>query len=303
MAIDTALQSGASGLDRPAPTGRKTPTLASLVTLYRPRVRAIGTPIFYTLIMLMIYSGWKNSSERPLTAESGLGYALGIIGGVLMLLLLLYPIRKHSRAFRRLGAVKHWFRTHMLFGVLGPVCIIFHCGFQLGSLNSNIALFTMLTVACSGLFGRYFYIRIHHGLYGHKATLEELQQHSEYLKQSLMKLEVSPRILSRVDRYREKAAQAHHGLLGSFLALIAMGIQTWFAYLCIQLTASKAAIFRKRRHREPVRLIAAYLASMRKVAEFDFYQKLFAAWHVLHFPLFLMMVGAGIVHVIAVHMY
>jgi hypothetical protein len=304
MAIDTALRSGASDLDAAARenSGKKF-TLASLVSLYRPRMSSIGTPLFYLLIMLLLYSGWQNSSERPLTAESGLGYALGIVGGVLMLLLLLYPLRKHSRSFRRLGPVKYWFRTHMLFGILGPLCIIFHCGFQLGSLNSNIALFSMLTVACSGFFGRYFYVRIHHGLYGHKATLEELQQHSEYLKRSMMKLEISPRIVNSIDRYKEKAAPVHRGLFGSLIALIAMGLRTWLVFFYIKLSALKSRVTGKDHKKKTVRLIGAYLASMRKVAEFDFYQKLFAAWHVLHFPLFLMMVGAGVVHVIAVHMY
>ena len=67
----------------------------------------------------MIYIGWQSSAERPLTAEQGAGYALGIIGGCLMLLLLLYPLRKHLRLMRNWGPVKYWFRLHMLFGVLG----------------------------------------------------------------------------------------------------------------------------------------------------------------------------------------
>ena len=38
-----------------------------------------------------------------------------------MLLLLLYPARKHSRLLRNLGPVKYWFKAHMLFGVLGAL--------------------------------------------------------------------------------------------------------------------------------------------------------------------------------------
>jgi hypothetical protein len=52
-----------------------------------------------------------------------------------------------------------------------------------------------------------------------------------------------------------------------------------------------------------LRHIGAQLESVRKVTEFHFYERLFAIWHVLHFPLFLMLVLSGIVHVIAVHMY
>jgi hypothetical protein len=42
---------------------------------------------------------------------------------------------------------------------------------------------------------------------------------------------------------------------------------------------------------------------MRKVAEFSFYERLFALWHVFHLPMFLLMVVAAIVHVLYVHMY
>jgi hypothetical protein len=41
----------------------------------------------------------------------------------------------------------------------------------------------------------------------------------------------------------------------------------------------------------------------RRVAEFEACERLFAAWHVLHLPLFVMLVIVGIVHVIAVHVY
>jgi hypothetical protein len=40
-----------------------------------------------------------------------------------------------------------------------------------------------------------------------------------------------------------------------------------------------------------------------RVAELDSYERLFALWHVLHLPLFFMLLVAGIAHVIAVHLY
>jgi hypothetical protein len=39
------------------------------------------------------------------------------------------------------------------------------------------------------------------------------------------------------------------------------------------------------------------------VAEYRVYERLFSLWHVLHLPLFFMLLAAGIVHVIAVHVY
>ena len=50
-------------------------------------------------------------------------------------------------------------------------------------------------------------------------------------------------------------------------------------------------------------LLRQRLAAARRVAEFEGCERLFALWHVMHIPLFVMMLIAGFVHVIAVHIY
>ena len=51
------------------------------------------------------------------------------------------------------------------------------------------------------------------------------------------------------------------------------------------------------------RHISTYVLRVRKVAEFRIYRRIFSLWHVLHIPLFIMLVVSGIAHVIAVHIY
>ena len=45
------------------------------------------------------------------------------------------------------------------------------------------------------------------------------------------------------------------------------------------------------------------LEAGRRIAEYQMYARLFSLWHVLHIPLFFMLLIAGIVHVIAVNVY
>ena len=100
----------------------------------------------------------------------------------MMLTLLLYPLRKRFRFASKLGALPKWFRWHMLLGILGPLTIIFHSTYHvyipyihpIGSPNAAVAMFSMLLVAGSGIFGRFFYTKIHHGLYGRMSTLERI---------------------------------------------------------------------------------------------------------------------------------
>ncbi|MGB1091885.1 MAG: hypothetical protein ACPGYX_07160, partial [Oceanobacter sp.] len=128
----------------------------------------------FALVGWVLFRGWQLRDASYLNPEEGAGYWIGILGGSCMLALLLYPVRKHWQVMRNWGPLKHWFRAHMLLGILGPSLILFHSNFGLGSTNSNVALFCMLLVAGSGLVGRYLYTRIHYGLYGQRASVSEL---------------------------------------------------------------------------------------------------------------------------------
>lgn len=256
--------------------------------------------LFFLFAAYLVIKGYVRREDSFLTAESGVGYSLGIVGGSMMLILLLYPLRKHVRWLRSFGPVRYWFRIHMMLGVAGPVLVLYHANFGLGSANSNIALFCMLVVSGSGLFGRIFYSKIHDGLYGRKIELAELQSRVNELKQQLPHAEA---IDVEIGAY-EKAMLQPRPL---YLAVFAMP----FAHL-------RSRTFRKKmvRHlkkpttaaeRDMVRkLIGAirnYVDLMQRVADFSVYERLFSLWHVLHIPLFFMMIISGIIHVIAVHIY
>ena len=45
------------------------------------------------------------------------------------------------------------------------------------------------------------------------------------------------------------------------------------------------------------------LAATRRVAEFEWYERLFSLWHALHIPLIFMLIIAAVIHVIAVNVY
>jgi len=59
----------------------------------------------------------------------------------------------------------------------------------------------------------------------------------------------------------------------------------------------------KRLRRTASKYIRDYTNRTGRVAQFSFYERLFAFWHVLHLPIFYMMVLSALVHVLAVHMY
>jgi hypothetical protein len=272
-------------------------------------------PVFHLLVLLFVYCCWQYGGYFYITPEQGIGYALGITGGTMMLLLMLYPLRKHARWAQGLGPVRHWFRVHMLLGVMGPVCILLHCNFQLGSINGNVALFSMLLVAGSGLVGRFIYSKVHYGLYGRKADLANLGSDTALAMAELGPVfrEV-PVLKGRLQRIGEKAVATRNGFLGSLLGMLVISASSRWCLLVslpelrrfFNSPVVRERLTREHRryyHRKAGYYLRTYLYTVRKVAGFSFFERLFSMWHILHMPLFVMLLIAGIVHVYAVHMY
>ena len=276
--------------------------------------RRLGTILFSAAVVAALLFGWENRADSFLSAADGWGYKFGIIGGSLMALLLLYPLRKKLRFMQTWGPVKFWFRTHMIFGVVGPVLILFHSNFHLGSTNSNVALLCMLIVSSSGLVGRFLYTRIHFGLYGNRATLDELRKDLRITRSNLgAHAKLSPRIIEYMKEYerlmlRKRVFLMHLVLLP--VIYFRARSQLWRLKRTLKqelkLLAKKYKWDRKMLHEfigETLYLLREYFLCVRKTGQLTLYARLFSIWHVLHFPLFIMLVISGIVHVIAVHAY
>ena len=138
------------------------------------RASALWTTAYCVAIVLFLAYGLREVVERRLTPKDGLGYYIGIIGALMMLSLLLYPARKHYKWLQSLGSVASWFKAHMILGVLGPALIVVHSGFEMNSKNGTVAMITMLLVVASGVIGAYVYSRLHVGLYGRRAEINDL---------------------------------------------------------------------------------------------------------------------------------
>ena len=77
--------------------------------LTRPLLR-LSPLAFGAAIIATIALAFSNRNEGYLTAESGVGYWLGIAGAMIMLTLILYPLRKRYKLLHGIGKVANWFR-------------------------------------------------------------------------------------------------------------------------------------------------------------------------------------------------
>lgn len=273
-------------------------------------------PVFFGAAVLVgLYASWSQRNEGHLTPETGTGYWLGITGAVMMLTLLFYPLRKRLRFMRALGRVPSWFRVHMIFGIIGPSLVIAHSNWNLSSLNATVAMIAMLIVVSSGIIGRYLYSKVHMGLYGRKTEIRQILADASLLKQALGEdLPYTTQLLEELQAFEARILDPRMGFLLHSWTFFTLGIKQ--ALLRDRLMRiAKAAINHEgkrrgwsrkamKKRRALVREhLGLYFAATIKAARFGIFERLFALWHVLHMPLFFLLVAAAIIHVIAVHLY
>ncbi len=259
-----------------------------------------------TVLFALVWIGWLVAHGHYYKSGVGLGYNLGLAGGLMMLTLLLYSFRKHIKFMQKLGKLKHWFKLHMILGVLGPTLVLFHTTFKTGSINASVALYCMLLVAGSGLIGRFVYTRIHKGLYGSRSSLKDAHQElSGSAGDVKSRLHFFPKVEMWVDDFEAQALHAKRGFFAGIWYFLSFDVRrillVWRCKRNINevLGADRMQDIAK----EAVQSVSDYLMQIQTVAQFKKCEQIFSAWHILHIPLMYMMVATAIFHVIWVHMY
>jgi len=279
-----------------------------------PRARS-RDGLVLVLVGLLLVAALTVAAVGRWTPGSDLGYWLGVVGGIAMLLLLAYPLRKRVRAIRAWGDARGFFIMHMAMGVAGPLLIVLHSRLEFGSLNATVAFVCMSLVAASGLVGRFLYGRIHRGMSGERETLAQLRAETGAGTTAMRDLlALAPEIVARLDAFAARAEAAGKAGLARPLPFFLLGFAA-----SRERRAGTAAVRRvlepvaaaeqwspqrlARRVARRVALIDAHLASVQRLAQLAVFERLFSWWHVLHVPLFWLLVASAIAHVVAVHMY
>lgn len=285
--------------------------------------------IFISIVGLITLVGYfvvyPQTYYKPGEELFDFGYNLGLAGGLMMTILLLYPLRKRWRFLENFGFLPTWFKWHMVLGILGPLAIVFHSTYHVyipyihptGSINAAVAMYCMLLVSGSGTFGRFFYTKIHHGLYGRQATVSELRSEMEQKGDVKSAFHFAPKVEKALDGFHAKAEKysKNTGLgLGNFI-ITSLRARWLSFYLGWQLGSAMNAQAKEKgftqAQKQSMKSLRAdyqakidnYLEAVRDAAQFHTYERLFSLWHIFHIPLVYMMVFSAVYHVYAVHAY
>ena len=232
----------------------------------------------------------------------GWRFWMGVAGATAMAMLLLYPLRKLI-GLGRILSVATWFRLHIVLGLAGPVLVLYHCNFGLGSTPANVALFTALAVAASGLVGHFAHQRSNAKFYD-EAAETRLATDRVRTEVGRWKDESARTVfLAELSKLNRPVAGGRRTLVTGLLTLRRLRrrrrnlLQFAFAVISRETPAGAQRKARMIRFRDA---LGAYAFLLRRSARASVGERMLVGWRMLHLPLFAVTVAAGAIHVVKV---
>lgn len=222
------------------------------------------------------------------------GLTFGIVGAAMMVVMLLYSVRKRFVALRRLGPVSEWLDFHILFGICGPLFILLHSSFKVQGLVA-LSFWSMVAVATSGIAGRYLYRQIPHSTAGDELSLAEVERLDQELARQLMtEAGLDAEAIRQLDAVAAFGTSGNRSLIGLALRFPLDSIQ-----LSRRLRRFRRQFSPRDRHlRRRYELLVRHKVSLRRrILLWQRVRELFHYWHVFHKPFAVIMYLFMFVHI------
>jgi thioredoxin reductase len=117
----------------------------------------------------------EHDSYRWLRPSSGLGLWFGITATVLIIVNLLYLLRRGQKLKFTFGSLKTWMTSHVATGILALLLALLHGNMSPRDTPGGHALWALGALLITGAIGRYFYAYVPRAANGRELALEEVK--------------------------------------------------------------------------------------------------------------------------------
>jgi hypothetical protein len=136
---------------------------------------------------------------KELKPSSTFSHGLGVLGATMIVIgVITYSSRKRFRTLWSLGKLSMWLEFHIFLCLLGPVLVVYHTTFKAGGIAA-ICLWTMLSVAASGLVGRFLYVLIPRNIKGSELDSHQINEEFDRIGKTLQESEIGSILITMVD--------------------------------------------------------------------------------------------------------
>ena len=243
--------------------------------------------------------------EIPVVYEpsKGIWHPLGWTGSAMMIIMLLYSVRKRVGLIRSWGRLPNWLTAHMFLGIMGPMLVTFHTTFKFGGIITTSYICMMITMA-SGLVGRYIYIQIPRGLSGAELAAQDIARMVQELDGALGWYSTRVNVAALFDEIRiDTARSGRDNPVAALFWMIRTDLVNHFKIGRLKRTLRTRHRLDRPTRRMIVGLLKKKTALVRRMNFLSTSQSLLHYWHVLHRPLAVVMFGIMFLHIIVFYLF
>ncbi|MBI3600538.1 MAG: hypothetical protein HY097_07840 [Nitrospinae bacterium] len=235
--------------------------------------------------------------------SKGIWHPVGWTGSAMMVIMMIYSVRKRIALFESLGSLRHWLSFHMSLGIMGPILVTFHTTFKFGGIIAT-SFWCMIVTMVFGILGRYIYIQIPRNLSGTELETNEIDKMVKYLDSELDKYLGDANItdlFKEISAADEKAKSLN--LINSLIFMIRTDIANLYKITHLKKVMKTRYRLTGKTRREIVLLLKKKAAIIRQKNFLATSHRLLHYWHVFHIPLAIVMFLIMFLHIIVYYLF
>lgn len=232
--------------------------------------------------------------DRPLRTDyvrmkpsGSYSHGLGILGASMLVIgVSTYSTRKRVRSLWNFGKLSQWLAFHIFLCLLGPTLVVFHTTFKAGGVAA-ISLWTMISVAMSGIVGRFLYSQIPKNLQGNELTAGQITGELDLLSSRLATSPLGDQITRTIYKnFESLSAPRNIGeTVAAFIRLVSLRRRIrLYVHRLIE-----ANIHSRTAAKDLLVTATAFATLIQKSLVLNQAGKLFYYWHAIHVPFTIIM--------------
>lgn len=255
--------------------------------------------------ILSLFHQYGYLKRYPVIYEpsKGIWHPVGWVGSSMMIIMMVYSVRKRIALFESFGSLRHWLSFHMSLGIMGPILVTFHTTFKFGGIIAT-SFWCMILTVIFGILGRYIYIQIPRNLSGTELETSKIDKMVESLDKELDKYLKDVNItdlFKEISTADEKAKSLN--IIGALIFMIRTDIANLYKIAHLKKIIKSRYRLTGKARKEIVLLLKKKAALIRQRNFLTTSHRLLHYWHVFHIPLSIVMFLIMFLHIIVYYLF
>jgi hypothetical protein len=279
--------------------------LIFILTLFAGLYESYAQKFQPEMSLLSLLHDYGRLDEIPVVYEpsKGIWHPIGWIGSAMMVVMLLYTVRKRVYRLRSLGRLPNWLTAHMFLGIMGPLLVTFHTTFKFGGIITTSYICMIITML-SGLVGRYIYIQIPRGISGAELAVNDIDKLVGDLDGALGRFSNRVNVAALFEEIQiDPGRKTGDNPAASLIWMVRTDLVNFFKIGRLKRSLKTRHGLDRASRTAIVDLLKKKAALVRRMNFLSTSQSLLHYWHVLHRPLAVVMFGIMFLHIAVFYIF